>query len=779
MGQAGSVQQQHALRNVLSLRAAPRNVSDTELEEVLRTFCALFPLELQVPDASFSNVVRVAVKQRRLFDVMHELLQEQTVQLQVHNGQDMTPLILQSFRRVIRWRELYKLCAKCSLKPFLACLQRPSQTSVLSGLETLELMLSPCLDFDMGDKTADRSEAANRRHFADAGGYEVLRSLLVQYGATVEKMEKKNEAAVVLQGVLKVFIVTLVPRRAITDAVTCTQAVEALMDARVTLLDLCHCRDGGGPELMTLAIRLVKGLFCIVDLDQVQRLQESAREYGALLYTLKTAVQEGANKRTIEHGKGAESKDEVESNLQEMCVDLVEMFCAGNISSTETMYRIFPVGLFMPAKICVEPKVQHTVASPLFAKTALGSSGGRALPHFSFEFDQPRRQSTATSNVLGADGSVGTKRNRFVKYASNAGDFGGSAFEIRLGEARKKGEHWREIMKAILCTHESPELVWRVPMRAELYSALRGEIEAHGRRRRHMVENKIVQFGERIPLWHHEMFDVRYPSLDKELVVNNYFVEYLIPRVADLTNTYEIAEPVLLAWHLFDRLAVEDDENRTIMCARCLRLVVRRYAMLFHGQIPAHYVLVLLRDHMNHSPAFVRECFLLLSAAVVTSRNIRSAHFGQLGTIVARTVVDVLADPALLASLSTPLESVDEVDEDTSVRFVDPEDKAVVIVNQRDGMLRAGISVLLTITRSDKSVLQLLRPKRIFLCRLIAVETLDHVTITHIFFLLEQLELLDNNGWLQYSFRSSNNIKLYIVNFVSLSIDGITSKFDS
>uniref|UniRef100_M4C6U7 Uncharacterized protein n=1 Tax=Hyaloperonospora arabidopsidis (strain Emoy2) TaxID=559515 RepID=M4C6U7_HYAAE len=354
MGQAGSVQQQHALRNVLSLRAAPRDVNDTELEEVLRTFCALFPLELQVPDASFSNVVRVAVKQRRLFDVMHELLQEQTVQLQGHNERDMTPLILQSFRRVIRWRELYKLCAKCSLKPFLACLYRPSPTSVLSGLETLELMLSPCLDFDMGDKIADRSEAANRRHFADAGGYEVLRSLLVQYGTAVEKTEKINETAVVLQGVLKVFTVTLVSRRAITDAVTCTQAVEALMGARVTLLDLCHWRDDGGREVITLAIRLVKGLFCIVDLDQVHRLQESAREYGALLYALKTAVQEGASERTIEYGKGAEITDEVESNLQELCVDLVEVFCAGNISSTETMYRIFPVDLFMPAKNHVE-----------------------------------------------------------------------------------------------------------------------------------------------------------------------------------------------------------------------------------------------------------------------------------------------------------------------------------------------------------------------------------------------------------------------------------------
>ncbi|CAI5730988.1 unnamed protein product [Hyaloperonospora brassicae] len=745
MGQAGSVQQQHALRNVLSLRTAPRNVSDTELEEILCTFCALFPLELQVPDASFTNVVRVAVKQRRLFDVMHELLQEQTVQMPCNSRRDMTPLILTSFRRVIRWRELYKLCAKCSLKPFLACLHRPARTSVLSGLETLELMLSPCLDFDVGDKAADRSEAANRRHFAESGGYEVLVSLLVQYGTAVEKQEKTNKTEPVLQSVLNIFIVTLVSRRARTDAVTCTQAVNALTDARVTLLDLCHCREGCGQEVTTLAIRLVKGLFRIADLDQVHRLQETARVYGALLYALETAVQEDAKMKTTEHREEDAHSDELGSDLQKLCADLVAVFCAGNSSSTETMNRILPVGLFMPAKNRVESKVQHTMASPLVAKATLGASGVRALPHFSFDFDHPKRLLTTKSNVSEADESVGTKRNRLASHACDAEDSGGGACERWRSEAREKGEHWRKMMKAILLTHESPKLVWRAPMRAELHSALQGEIEALERRRRHMTENEVVRSGERIPRWHYEMFHVSYASMHKELVVNNYFVKYLIPHVADLTNAYEIAEPVILAWHLFDQLAVEDDEERAIWCARCLRLIVRRYAMLFHGQIPTHYVLLLLRDHMNHSPAFVRECFLLLHAAIGTSQNVLSEHLSQLGTTVARTVVDVLTDPALLATLSTPLESVDTVDQDASVRFVEPEDEAVAVVNQRDGMLRAGISVLLAVTRRDKFALQLLRPKRIIFCRLIAVETLDHVTITHVLFLLEQLELLDNN----------------------------------
>ncbi|KAG6572824.1 Armadillo-type fold [Phytophthora cinnamomi] len=379
MGQAGSAQQKSALRDVLSLRRA--NVSSTELEEVLRTFCALFPLELQVPvDADpnlLSSVVGVDVKERRLFDVVHGLLQDQTEQSQRRNGRDMTELVLTSFRRVIRWRELYKLCAKCSLKPFLTCLYQPSPSLVLSVLETLELMLKPCPGFEAGDKAADRSEAANRRNFGDSGGFEVLRSLLVQYGAVVGKdeLQEAAAAAAVLEGVLKIFQLTLVSRRAATDMTTCSQAVEALMNARVALLDLCHCRDRKH-GVMELAIGLVRELFRVVDLDQVHELQESAREYGALLYALATAVREDDQLKTIENGKEVEGEGEggnaIERKRRELCVDLVEVFCAGNTRSKKAMYRIFPVELFTPAKNHVlsllakqhEPGIQAITKNP-------------------------------------------------------------------------------------------------------------------------------------------------------------------------------------------------------------------------------------------------------------------------------------------------------------------------------------------------------------------------------------------------------------------------------
>ncbi|KAI9912178.1 hypothetical protein PsorP6_009275 [Peronosclerospora sorghi] len=712
MGQAGSVQQRSAVRDVLALRRP--NVSTTELEEVLRTFCALFPLELQAPHPSLSSVVDVAVKERRLFDVIYGLLQEQAAHSPRETGRNMTELILTSFRRIIRWRELYKLCGKCSLTPLLTCVARPSPTLVLSVLETLEVILSPCPGVDV----ADRSETANRSNFGDAGGYDVLQALLVQYGASIGSNEPKQHTADVVQGVLKLFTLTVVSRRAMTDVMTCTQAVTALMNARVLLLSLCHHREAEY-EIRMLAMGLVQELFCILDLDQVYQLQEAGREYGALLYALEAAVREESAE--TESGKEGEKERNFERDQREGCVRLVEFFCAGNPRSKKTMYRIVPVELFLP--------VANQATFPLQLATASSSSmvltnearSVKSVRHVSFDSDQSSQPSILMSNKRMETKRSSVSDGKFTKW---------------LVDAREKGERWQEIVQAIRNTHESPTLVWRAPMRAELRLALQHEIQA--------LESR--QSREQPPRWDHEMFNVAYPSMDQEFAVNNYFIEYLIPHLADVARSCEIHEPTLLAWHLSDQLAIEQDEKRALLCVRCLRLILRRYAMFFHGQISIQYVLELLRDHVKHSVSFIRECFLLLKAVIISMENSSSKSLTHLCMTMTSTIVDILADPVFVATLSKHRKSNGEVDDTTSTGETEPEDKSVVVVNERDGLIRAGVSVLLAASRRAKFVLRLILPKRIFLCRLLAVETLDHVTITGLLALLKQLTEVHNSG---------------------------------
>jgi hypothetical protein len=72
---------------------------------------------------------------------------------------------------------------------------------------------------DAGEKS-ERWEMANRRNFGEAGGFEVLRSLLVQYSAEDARSTDKDS---ILLNVVLLFHLTLVSRRATTDFLTCSQ----------------------------------------------------------------------------------------------------------------------------------------------------------------------------------------------------------------------------------------------------------------------------------------------------------------------------------------------------------------------------------------------------------------------------------------------------------------------------------------------------------------------------------------------------------------------------
>ena len=58
----------------------------------------------------------------------------------------------------------------------------------------------------------------------------------------------------------------------------------------MTLLELTHHSD---PDVQLLSIDLLLELFLFVDLDQVTIIQDSAREYGALLYMVYFALKVG------------------------------------------------------------------------------------------------------------------------------------------------------------------------------------------------------------------------------------------------------------------------------------------------------------------------------------------------------------------------------------------------------------------------------------------------------------------------------------------------------
>jgi hypothetical protein len=607
-----------------------------------------------------------------------------------------------------------------------------SPTLAKAALQVLLSLTGVCPNAETSEK-AEKWESLNRRNFAESGGYDVLRSLLVDHSSGKHATAVQRERESVLTLVLELFHAALVTRKHTTDGSTMAQAVNALLNARISLLDLCHHSD---KIIQEFAMDLVKELFFIIDLEQVHELQESAREYGALLYALSIAVKERKKKHTKKGKTSRESSNTSDSGgdltptnsaraLQEKFTELVEMFCAGNTRSKKVISRIFPVELFIPQENRAELISRHTASSLLKS-----TRHNRSLPSFTFDFE--------------LRSGLDNKRNRGVSLAPGSSrQVGGqiSAFERWLQEARSQGEDWKSIMESVQDTHERPDLVWRDAMRDELRQAIRSEID----KLELMKKAASATVGAAIVRWDHEMFFVEYRSIQKELVVNGFFVDHLIPMLADLSNQFEVPEPLVLAWHLSDRLAVETHEPWKMQCLRCLRLAIRRYAMVLTGQLPTRYVLDLLRDHAKYSPAFIRECFLLLSTAIMTTRNAPSESLNQVSVLVATAVVDVLSDSTLIGSLSRSSNSrsiKSNIEDDMDPAF-DFDEEQVQVRNGSDGLVRAGVSVLQAIIRRFKFTLQIVRPKRVFICRLLAVETLDHVTIGRILTILKQLAQLD------------------------------------
>lgn len=534
------------------------------------------------------------------------------------------------------------------------------------------------------------------------------------------------------------------------------QAVGALLNARISLLELCH---DANTLIQDSAIDLVKELFSMTDLDQVHDLQESAREYGALLYVLSMALSDPvsavaciaqgssdcwANSRTMQR-PSTSSKDgrlstptsasPTSLSLQQKCIDLVEIFCAGNTRTKKAMCRIFPVELFIPAENRAELIARHTASSTL----ARAARTNRSMPHFSFDFES-----------ISSD----TRRSRVMSVATNVKHIGNGAFDRWLNDARSQGEHWRNIIESVLDVHERPELVWRDAMQAELREALNSEID-----HLEMTRRQLDTTSGTVLRWDHEMFYVNYQSYDAELIVNGYFIECLIPKLNNMADSFEVSDPVVLAWHLSDRLSVETNQRWRIQCVRCLRLILRRYAMTFHGQLPVHNVLSALANHAQESPVFLREVFQLLNTAIVTTRNAPSDNFNRLSTTLVRAVVDVLSDPVFVANLSANHESGSDTEDEESDEEddADSEEAQIFVKNANDAVVRTGITVLLSITTRSKFTLLLVRPKRMFICRLLALETLDHVTISRILVLLKKVSALDESRTSSFSMPNKHN----------------------
>ncbi|RHY68398.1 hypothetical protein DYB26_013236, partial [Aphanomyces astaci] len=303
MGTTGSVEQRNAIKDVVMISDSKKRSKD-DIMRVLQTFCNVFPLE--VPDGrrrrtdsseEHAAAASMDVKEKRLFDSVHRLLKtavDTTATSSTADESDVVLMILDTFKRLLQWRELHKLVPKYSIKPFLTCMMWSPQlaSSVLQVFLMMKTRPTGLKSTEVGDKM----EMLNKRTFADDLGFQVLGSLLAQHHPS-SVLLPSSTAEPILQASLRIFHWTYVGNKHTSDAVTLDRVTDALLNARLTLLHLAHHRPSPSSSiypppssLRHIAADLLLELFSVADVAQVTVLQDTARDCGALLYMLSDAL---------------------------------------------------------------------------------------------------------------------------------------------------------------------------------------------------------------------------------------------------------------------------------------------------------------------------------------------------------------------------------------------------------------------------------------------------------------------------------------------------------
>ncbi|OQR81074.1 hypothetical protein THRCLA_11882 [Thraustotheca clavata] len=732
LGAAGSLEQRNAIKDVISL-ADGRKRPKEEVLQVLHVFCDVFPLEAERKSNESDEAINYDVKDRKLYDAVYRLLKT-AVETSAASGNegDVVLLLLDTIKRILKWRELHKLVPKYSTKPALTCMMW-SKDLALSVLQVILMMIVR----PQGLKSAeigDKIEMMNKRTFADDRGYTVLCSLLTQYSIGNEVPEESEISCTILQQALQIFYITLLSHKLTSDSITIERAAEALLNARVTLLRLSHHQD---EIIRQLSVDLLLELFMMADLDQVTFIQDSARESGALLYMLLYSLED------IQANDGQDAR----KHFQEKAIHLVEMFCAGNARSKACMYRILPVELFVPIEDRPDLISKYSIATLKKAtKVTQRKSIPVDFPYVGFPFEAK----------FSASSSMGTRQPQ--------------EFQRWLQDARAQGEKWVEVLLAARQTHQRPNLVWRALMLQELQKALSNEIASFEKKQRALADSQEKMTSDSKVLWEYDRFQVTYTSFSSELIVHGYFIEHLIPKLADLSDPYEVDDLVVLAWHLSDRLSVETNPHWRHCMVKCLRLMMRRYAMTFNGQVPVAGLLQYLADN-ELDPSFACEAFLLFHVAISTSRTRPTESLTPFYASVLSVVLNILdqaqtyqvtreSTASIASTMSEPYDlttqesfhlrltfnssSTTEVMEDEA-----PSGKDTAV--DMDGTIRAGVNIILVILQRAKYFVSDIVKARFRLAKLFGCSYLSHRTVGTLLTLISQM----------YSYLNTEELVIY------------------
>ena len=147
-----------------------------------------------------------------------------------------------------------------------------------------------------------------------------------------------------------------------------------------------------------------------------------------------------------------------------------------------------------------------------------------------------------------------------------------SRLRSRIQESKKdttERGNFQLMFYEMLNDHSTYTVIWNHETRNELKTALEKELN-HLKR-----EQEKVKEGEQKPLWNHEEFFIDYKSLEKEMVIDGFYISRMIDPEEKIR--LNIDNPTELFMAIYTRMLRELDFKNKVMCVKAMTTLYNFY----------------------------------------------------------------------------------------------------------------------------------------------------------------------------------------------------------
>ncbi|CAB3410631.1 unnamed protein product [Caenorhabditis bovis] len=192
--------------------------------------------------------------------------------------------------------------------------------------------------------------------------------------------------------------------------------------------------------------------------------------------------------------------------------------------------------------------------------------------------------------------------------------------------------NWKLFAYQFARDHSQADLIWNEKTREEFRHAMDTETRA--------LASEKEQAATGVPIaWNHTEFQVRYPSLQEEIKIGDYYLRLLL--VEDDENATPIHNPVEFFNNVYHRFLLSSKPDMRCLCLRAMAITYSRHHMTIGAFSDAKYFVAMLAKCIN--PLERDHLLLLLSKLSLNKENVRE--------LIVSNILPLLVDFSVLAHL--------------------------------------------------------------------------------------------------------------------------------